>query len=64
LKASKTAANYRKGDLEHHCAICTMFRPPHDCLSVEGVIQPADLCDYFKRSNGNAMDRKGIRRAA
>jgi hypothetical protein len=64
LKASKAEANYRRGDLEHHCAICTMFQPPQGCIVVEGTILPSGLCDYFKRSNGNALDRKAIRRAA
>jgi len=27
-----------------------MFRPPYGCISVEGKIQPEDLCDYFKRN--------------
>ena len=56
MKATKAEANYRRGDVEHHCAICTMFRPPGGCTSVEGKIKPADLCDYFKRSKADAVD--------
>ena len=48
-KASKATARYRPGTAARHCGICTMFRPPHSCISVTGVIDKADLCDYFKR---------------
>ena len=64
MKATKAEANYRRGDLEHHCAICTMFRPPNGCISVIGHIKRADLCDYFKRSDDNAMDGQPVRGAA
>jgi hypothetical protein len=62
--ATKDEANYRRGDLEHHCAICTMFQPPHGCHSVEGTIKPADLCDYFQRSKSDAVDGEKLRRKA
>jgi hypothetical protein len=49
MKATKEQANYRDGTDERHCSICTMFRPPASCSSVEGEIAPQKLCDYFKR---------------
>lgn len=48
-KASKAQAHYRTGREQKHCAICTMFRPPHGCTAVAGSISPQALCDYFKR---------------
>jgi hypothetical protein len=63
-KATKEVVNYRRGDIEHHCGICTMYRPPGSCISVLGVIKPADLCDYFKRDKENAVDGKRVRRQA
>ena len=64
MKATKAEANYRRGNLDHHCAICAMFRPPSECISVTGHIRRADLCDYFKRSDDNALDRQRLRRAS
>lgn len=48
-KDSKEIANYRAGSPEKRCAQCTMFAPPHSCTAVTGYIEPAGVCDYFKR---------------
>jgi hypothetical protein len=64
MKATKAEVNYRRGNLEHHCAICAMFRPPSECISVEGYIKRADLCDYFKRSDDDSLVRQKLRRAS
>ncbi len=47
-KATKAKAHYRIGNKAKRCGICTMFRPPHSCTSVEGTIRPGGLCDYFE----------------
>lgn len=48
-KASKDEADYRPGNVNEHCGICTMFRPPHTCTAVQGRVSFGGLCDYFKR---------------
>ncbi len=47
-KATKAKAHYRIGNKAKRCGICTMFRAPHSCTSVEGTIRPGGLCDYFE----------------
>ena len=49
-KSTKTEARYRgrpKGD--QRCAVCTMFRKPHSCISVAGDISPQGWCKYYER---------------
>lgn len=36
------------------CAVCTMFRPPHDCTAVESPVSPEGWCRYFE-SRGLAI---------
>lgn len=48
-KSSKTEADYREGDEQEHCGRCSMFRPPHSCTAVDGMICWDDVCDYFKQ---------------
>lgn len=48
-RVSKHKARYREGSSDQHCAVCTMYREPHSCTKVEGIIYPNDLCDYFER---------------
>jgi hypothetical protein len=47
-KSSKAEADYRDGTPDEHCGRCTMFRPPHSCTAVDGVIHSYGVCDYFK----------------
>lgn len=49
VKSTKREAHYRRGSAKAKCQICTMFRPPHVCVSVKGEIEPWGLCDYFER---------------
>ena len=52
MKASKEAASYRSKSIRganRRCALCTMFRAPSSCTSVEGTISPKGDCAYFKR---------------
>ena len=47
-KSSKETAKYQwspKGG--ERCAVCTMWRPPAECSSVEGSISPEGWCSYF-----------------
>ena len=49
-KVSKATAHYRMSVKPNRkCALCTMFRPPHDCTAVEGEISAQAVCDYFER---------------
>jgi hypothetical protein len=48
-KISKAKANYREGTPKEHCSICTMWRGPHSCTAVSGVIYAADTCDLFEK---------------
>jgi hypothetical protein len=50
-EATKAEENYRHGSEKEHCSICKMWRPPHSCDAVVGEIEPADLCDFFKRKS-------------
>lgn len=64
-KATKTQADYRGGNDQKHCAICTMFQPPHGCSSVRGQISPRGLCNYFEakrqeRANGGRVNASNI----
>lgn len=50
MKSTKAAADYQdepKGR-EHYCAVCTMFRAPDSCTSVEGKISPHGWCRFFE----------------
>ena len=49
MKATKKGADYRQGSDKKRCGNCTMFRPPHDCTAVKGIISKWAVCDYFKR---------------
>ena len=48
-KATKVEAHYRLGTDDARCDMCTMFRRPRACTSVEGDIAPEGLCDYYAR---------------
>lgn len=48
-KALKSDVHYRKGKGERRCEYCTMFRPPHGCTAVVGIIDEDDVCDLYKR---------------
>lgn len=54
VKSSKASVHYRAGEGTKRCANCTMFRPPHGCTSVAGIIRPSGLCDLFKKKKGFA----------
>lgn len=49
-KASKKEAAYKlpSPDPTHHCGNCTMFRKPHGCTAVEGIIYFMGICKYYK----------------
>lgn len=50
-KASKEEARYSlHGTEEEHCGVCTMFRRPGLCTSVQGRVN-ADIgiCKYFEK---------------
>jgi hypothetical protein len=47
-KETKKDAGYREGRKDYKCALCTMFRPPHQCTTVKGWISPLDVCNYFE----------------
>ena len=34
---------------DQRCGLCTMFRSPHTCTAVAGVISPQGWCKIFKR---------------
>ena len=53
-KDPKIVANYRRGTKAEHCGLCTMFRPPHGCTAVAGLIYAEDTCDYFEKEKGAA----------
>jgi hypothetical protein len=47
-RMSKAAAAYQDHPQGHfNCAICSQFRPPHNCLIVEGDISPNGWCKFF-----------------
>lgn len=48
-KATQEEVNYRAGNSERRCELCTMFRPPSSCTAVQGEISPQGDCDLFKR---------------
>lgn len=45
---AKSEADYRKGTPEEHCGKCKMFKAPHACTLIEGIIQSTDICDYYE----------------
>ena len=47
-KETKKDAGYREGRKDYKCALCTMFRAPHQCTTVSGWISPLDVCNYFE----------------
>ena len=47
-KETKKDAGYREGRKYYKCALCTMFRAPHQCTTVSGWISPLDVCNYFE----------------
>jgi hypothetical protein len=45
----KSSVNYRPATVSgKSCGTCSMFRSPHACTLVKGVIQPADTCDEWE----------------
>lgn len=48
-KLSKARVGYGPGVMSRKCALCSMFRAPHDCSLVAGDIAPTDVCDRFVR---------------
>lgn len=47
-KVTKSSVNYRHGNAEKRCDLCTMFRVPDKCTLVRGDIGHHMLCDEFK----------------
>ena len=47
-KLSKAAADYRQGEPNRRCGLCTMFERPNGCTAVKGEISPKALCDLFE----------------
>ncbi len=48
-RITKSEADYGRGTWHRKCSLCTMFRVPHSCTLVLGVIEPDDVCKYFER---------------
>ena len=51
-KVSKDSVNYRSGQANQHCSLCTMFiqdMPWSCCTLVRGKIKSRMLCDKFER---------------
>ena len=48
-KLTKASANYRQGEPNRKCGICSMFERPDGCSAVAGHIAPQGLCDLFER---------------
>ena len=49
-KSSKGIVRYQdrpRGD--QRCGLCSMYRPPHACIAVAGIISPDGWCQLFKR---------------
>lgn len=56
-KTPKATADYTdRGTMREHCALCTMFIPPHGqnrwalCTEVAGKIMPGGWCRFFRKS--------------
>lgn len=50
-KHTKVEARYVDHPVaKHRCDQCTMWRPPHGCSAVEGVIKPFGFCKWWKLS--------------
>lgn len=48
-KSTKAEANYQDSPKAgKHCSECTMWRPPHGCTGVSGVISSNGWCKYFE----------------
>ncbi len=47
-KKTKASVHYRDGSRNKRCGLCTMFRSPHLCTAVQGMISPGKLCDLFE----------------
>lgn len=45
---TKAEAEYRKATGDERCGNCSMFRYPHDCTLVQGVIRTSDTCKYWE----------------
>lgn len=58
---SKAEAHYRDpSDLPgRHCGNCTMFRTPGSCTLVQGVIDPAAVCDHWEARDGAVAKADG-----
>lgn len=48
-KLPKARVGYGPGVMSRKCALCSMFRAPHDCSLVAGDVQASDVCDRFVR---------------
>ena len=45
---SKAQTHYRDATVPgRNCGTCVMFRPPHACTLVKGIISPDDVCDRW-----------------
>ena len=58
-KISKSEAGYKHAAGVKQCKSCNMFRRPHSCTLVVGVIRPDDTCRYFERGKAGLTERKG-----
>jgi hypothetical protein len=47
-KLSKHEVNYRQGNPNKKCGLCSMYRP-NSCTAVAGHISPLAVCDIFDR---------------
>lgn len=60
-KATKAEAHYgiAKAGSGDRCSSCQSFRPPNDCVKVEGRVAPAGWCSLgHSKADGHAFDEK------
>lgn len=48
-KSTKEEAHYRDHpNGKEHCLKCTMFRQPHTCTAVQGIISQNGWCKFYE----------------
>ena len=52
-KFDHTSVDYREGERDKRCGVCTMFRAPSSCTEVVSPIKPSGMCDLFRRRKGD-----------
>jgi hypothetical protein len=52
-KFDHTSVDYRDGEADKRCGVCTMFRAPSTCTEVASPVSREGLCDLFRRRKGD-----------